>query len=213
VYISSSASPSSSLPFSLRALFSFLFPSYTLSTPTTIEQTDLAKRDERRKKESSRALICICLGGMAAEFVIFGAISPRGSDNDLRQVLEEIPKTSSASSTSFRLSSPLLKSLVALINNEDTHPHPHNTPLWIDDDTLQIISEEFQTAVKILEDHRETVALVAELLAQRLNQVVQISEVSHLFPQRPSQSPVPSPSPIPQSDAVAHTVRETIQIN
>jgi hypothetical protein len=202
VFISSShLPPGHSLLSSLKARFSFLRSSYTLSRPIATH-TDPAltshpgvNRDKERK--ASRGLICICLGGMAAEYVTYGAISPRGSDNDLRQAIEEIQKTHLHSThllelPSPLLSSPMLDSLVALINKSLCDNHSDNrTPLWIDDDSLQIISEEFQSAVLILEQHRQTIAQIASHLEERVNEIVDVSEVSHLFPLKLSSLPVP----------------------
>ena len=49
---------------------------------------------------NSHVWISICLGGLVAEYLIFGKVSPRGSDNDFKDILEEINKIQSSSSFS-----------------------------------------------------------------------------------------------------------------
>ena len=41
-------------------------------------------------EESRRTFVAICLGGLAAEYVIYGNVSPNGSDGDFKTILENI---------------------------------------------------------------------------------------------------------------------------
>lgn len=44
------------------------------------------------QNNNNNGWISICLGGLAAEYFVFGKVSPRGSDNDLKDILDEIHK-------------------------------------------------------------------------------------------------------------------------
>jgi hypothetical protein len=209
VFVSSSNSSSteSLLISTLNSLRSFFISSsHTLSKATDEDAAILLNSSEVKSLEYSRGLLSICLGGMAAEYVIYGTISPRGSDDDLKEVLKEIHKrkdhyfppfhpfsssTSLASVSVTERAPPADSSILGAMahsirsvlrkaksetGEENAKSESSDGVLWIDDLTIQIISEEFHRAVEILRSHEKAVLAISEQLRDRMDQQVDIIE-------------------------------------
>jgi hypothetical protein len=205
VFVSTnSSSHTDSTPYLLSAWNSFrsLFTSsHTLSKATDENTAILLNSSDLKSVEYSRGLVAICLGGMAAEYVIYGTISPRGSDDDLKEVLKEIQRknnyfplsapSSSASEKDLTAGSSIIETMTRYLHSvlEKVREGEVRSDgvLWIDDIMIQIISEEFHRAVEILRKNEKAILAISESLMDRMNQHVDISET--LLPLLPPKDP------------------------
>lgn len=217
VYVSTKSHTDFTFISSVNSLRSLFTSSHTLSKATDEDTSILLNSSGSKGLEYSRGLIAICLGGLAAEYVIYGAISPRGSDDDLKEVVKEIQKKKNIflppSHSSYSISSSTnekdqtadssivgtmtryLHSVLERMGNGEGRRS--DGVLLIDDFTIQTISEEFYRAVDILKKNKKSILAISEELMDRMNQHVNISEtlLPLLPPKETSEENITEPSP------------------
>ncbi|MEO6347134.1 MAG: ATP-dependent zinc metalloprotease FtsH [Aquaticitalea sp.] len=110
--------------------------------------------------------MCAALGGRAAEKVIFGKIST-GALSDL----EKVTKQARAMVTIYGLSEKVgnLTYYDSSGQNEYgfTKPYSEQTAELIDNEISNIIEEQYQRAIKLLEEHKDKLTLLAEVLLEK----------------------------------------------
>ena len=109
--------------------------------------------------------MCAALGGRAAEQIIFGKIST-GALSDL----EKVTKQARAMVTVYGLNEKIGNLTYYDPTGEEygfTKPYSEKTAQVIDEEINRIIEEQYQRAISILQENREKLTILAELLLER----------------------------------------------
>ena len=126
--------------------------------------------------------MCAALGGRAAEKVIFNKIST-GALSDL----EKVTKQARAMVTIYGLSDKVgnLTYYDSSGQNEYgfTKPYSERTAELIDKEISDIIEEQYQRAIKILEDNKDKLTKLAEVLLEK--EVIFKDNLEKIFGKRP----------------------------
>ncbi len=138
--------------------------------------------------------MCATLGGRAAEKVIFNEIST-GALSDL----EKVTKQARAMVTVYGLNEKIgnLTYYDSSGQNEYgfTKPYSEQTSELIDKEISNIIEEQYQRAIKLLENHKDKLTELAEVLLEK--EVIFKDNLEKIFGQRPfdkKESPIIEPS-------------------
>lgn len=128
--------------------------------------------------------MCATLGGRAAEQLVFGKVST-GALNDL----ERVTKSAYAIVSYYGMSSEVgnvsyYDSTGA--NNGFTKPYSEKTSELIDREVKNMISEQYERALKLLSDNKEKHAQLANLLVER--EVIFTDDMMDIFGERPWKS-------------------------
>lgn len=133
-------------------------------------------------KEEILDEICATLGGRAAEELCVGRIST-GAMNDLEKVTKR-----SYGMIAYAGMSESLPNL-CYYNNEEyqfSRPYSEHTAELIDLEVKKLIAEQYDRAKRILEEHKEGHAQLAQLLIER--EVIYAEDVENIFGKRPWMS-------------------------
>ena len=126
--------------------------------------------------------MCAALGGRAAEKVIFDQIST-GALSDL----EKVTKQARAMVTVYGLSDKIgnLTYYDSSGQNEYgfTKPYSENTAILIDKEISDIIEKQYQRAIKLLEEHKDKLIELAEVLLEK--EVIFKDNLEKIFGKRP----------------------------
>lgn len=130
-------------------------------------------------KEEMLDEMCATLGGRAAEELFTGRIST-GAMNDLERVTK-----SAYGMIAFAGMSDKLPNICYYNNNEYSFQRPYSetTAKIMDDEVLKMINEQYERAKRILTEHKEGHAKLADLLVNR--EVIFAEDVEKIFGKRP----------------------------
>ncbi|MBR1446385.1 MAG: cell division protein FtsH, partial [Alloprevotella sp.] len=133
-------------------------------------------------KEQMLDEICATLGGRAAEELFTGHIST-GALNDLETVTKR-----SYGMVAYLGMSDALPNVCYYTNQENyfTKPYSDQTAQRIDAEVQKLIAEQYERAKKLLADHREGHAQIAQLLVER--EVIFREDVERILGPRPWMS-------------------------
>jgi len=130
-------------------------------------------------KEAMLDEMCSLLGGRAAEELFIGSIST-GAMNDLERTTKQ-----AYGMIAFAGMSDKLPNLCYYNNSEYQFQKPYSetTAKIMDDEVLRMINEQYDRAKKILTEHKEGHAQLAQLLIDR--EVIFAEDVERIFGKRP----------------------------
>ncbi|MDO4955560.1 MAG: ATP-dependent zinc metalloprotease FtsH [Bacteroidales bacterium] len=130
-------------------------------------------------KEQMLDEMCATLGGRAAEELFIGHIST-GAMNDLERVTKQ-----SYSMIAYAGMSDSLPNLCYYNNSEYSFskPYSESTAQLIDEEVKKMISEQYQRAKEVLDEHKDGHALLAQILMER--EVIFAEDVEKIFGKRP----------------------------
>jgi cell division protease FtsH len=133
-------------------------------------------------KEAMLDEMCSLLGGRAAEELFIGHIST-GAMNDLERTTKQ-----AYGMVAYAGMSDKLPNLCYYNQQEYTFQKPYSetTAKIMDDEVLKMVNEQYERAKKILEEHKEGHAQLAQLLVDR--EVIFADDVEKIFGKRPWQS-------------------------
>ena len=130
-------------------------------------------------KEAMLDEMCSLLGGRAAEELFIGTIST-GAMNDLERTTKQAYGMIAFAGMSEKLPN------ICYYNNQEyqfQRPYSETTAKIMDDEVLRIINEQYERAKKILSEHAEGHARLAQLLIER--EVIFAEDVEKIFGKRP----------------------------
>ena len=130
-------------------------------------------------KEAMLDEMCSLLGGRAAEELFIGHIST-GAMNDLERTTKQ-----AYGMVAYAGMSDKLPNLCYYNQQEYTFQKPYSetTAKIMDDEVLKMVNEQYERAKKILEEHKEGHAQLAQLLVER--EVIFAEDVERIFGKRP----------------------------
>ena len=133
-------------------------------------------------KEAMLDEMCSLLGGRAAEELFIGHIST-GAMNDLERTTKQ-----AYGMVAFAGMSEKLPNLCYYNQQEYSFQKPYSetTAKLMDEEVLKMVNEQYERAKKILEEHKEGHAQLAQLLVER--EVIFADDVEKIFGKRPWQS-------------------------
>ena len=133
-------------------------------------------------KEAMLDEMCSLLGGRAAEELFIGHIST-GAMNDLERTTKQ-----AYGMVAYAGMSDKLPNLCYYNQQEYTFQKPYSetTAKIMDDEVLKMVNEQYERAKKILEEHKDGHAQLAQLLVER--EVIFADDVEKIFGKRPWQS-------------------------
>lgn len=130
-------------------------------------------------KEAMLDELCTLLGGRASEQLFTGHIST-GAMNDLERATKSAFAMVAYAGMSDKLPN------ICYYNNEEyqfQRPYSETTAKIVDDEVLRLINEQYDRAIKMLEEHKDGVLELAELLITR--EVIYAEDVERIFGKRP----------------------------
>jgi len=130
-------------------------------------------------KEAMLDEMCSLLGGRAAEELFVGHIST-GAMNDLERTTKQAYGMIAYAGMGEKLPN------ICYYNNVEyqfQRPYSETTAKLIDDEVLKMINEQYERAKKILTEHAEGHAKLAQLLVER--EVIFAEDVENIFGKRP----------------------------
>jgi len=134
-------------------------------------------------KEQLFDMTCMTLGGRAAEQVLLGKIST-GAQNDL----EKVTKMTYAQVAVYGFSEKV--GLLSFPPREDsyemTKPYSSKTGALIDGEVREWVAKAYNHTIKLIEEHKEQVAQIAELLLQK--EVLHQDDLLKVLGERPFKS-------------------------
>ena len=133
-------------------------------------------------KEAMLDEMCSLLGGRAAEELFIGHIST-GAMNDLERTTKQ-----AYGMVAFAGMSDKLPNLCYYNQQEYSFqkPYSESTAKLMDEEVLKMVNEQYERAKKILSEHKEGHAQLAQLLVER--EVIFADDVEKIFGKRPWQS-------------------------
>ena len=140
---------------------------------------------EERVLQTKEALLdemCSLLGGRAAEELFIGHIST-GAMNDLERTTKQAYGMVAYAGMSDKLPN------LCYYNNAEyqfQRPYSETTAKIMDDEVLKMVSEQYERAKRILTEHKDGHAQLAQLLVER--EVIFAEDVEKIFGPRPWQS-------------------------
>ena len=130
-------------------------------------------------KEAMLDEMCSLLGGRAAEDLFIGSIST-GAMNDLERTTKQAYGMIAYAGMSDKLPN------ICYYNNAEyqfQRPYSETTAKIMDDEVLKMINEQYERAKRILTEHKEGHAQLAQLLVER--EVIFAEDVEKIFGKRP----------------------------
>ncbi|KAI5665989.1 hypothetical protein M9H77_15842 [Catharanthus roseus] len=132
-------------------------------------------------KEQLFDMTCMTLGGRAAEQVLLGKIST-GAQNDL----EKVTKMTYAQVAIYGFSEKVGLLSFPQNENEMSKPYSSKTAAIIDGEVREWVAKAYEQTVQLIEDHKEQVAQIAELLLQK--EVLHQDDLVQVLGERPFKS-------------------------
>ena len=123
--------------------------------------------------------MCSLLGGRAAEELFIGTIST-GAMNDLERTTKQAYGMIAYAGMSEKLPN------ICYYSNQEyqfQRPYSETTAKIMDDEVLRMINEQYERAKRILTEHKEGHAQLAQLLVDR--EVIFAEDVEKIFGKRP----------------------------
>ena len=133
-------------------------------------------------KEAMLDEMCSLLGGRAAEELFIGHIST-GAMNDLERTTKQAYGMVAYAGMSDKLPN------LCYYNQQEysfQKPYSETTAKLMDEEVLKMVNEQYERAKKILSEHKEGHAQLAQLLVER--EVIFADDVEQIFGKRPWQS-------------------------
>ncbi|KAJ8533193.1 hypothetical protein K7X08_016082 [Anisodus acutangulus] len=134
-------------------------------------------------KEQLFDMTCMTLGGRAAEQVLLGRIST-GAQNDL----EKVTKMTYAQVAVYGFSEKV--GLLSFPQRDDgfemSKPYSNKTAAIIDGEVREWVGKAYEKTVQVIEEHREQVAQIAELLLEK--EVLHQDDLVKVLGERPFQA-------------------------
>ncbi|XP_019187717.1 PREDICTED: ATP-dependent zinc metalloprotease FTSH 10, mitochondrial-like [Ipomoea nil] len=138
-------------------------------------------------KEQLFDMTCMTLGGRASEQVMLGKIST-GAQNDL----EKVTKMTYAQVAVYGFSDKV--GLLSFPPNENafemSKPYSNKTAAIIDNEVREWIAKAYECTVQLIEEHKEHVAQIAELLLEK--EVLHQEDLVRVLGERPFKSSEPT---------------------
>nr|GMD43447.1 ATP-dependent zinc metalloprotease FTSH 10, mitochondrial-like [Ipomoea batatas] len=138
-------------------------------------------------KEQLFDMTCMTLGGRAAEQVLLGKIST-GAQNDL----EKVTKMTYAQVAVYGFSDKV--GLLSFPPNDNafemSKPYSNKTAAIIDNEVREWIAKAYECTVQLIEEHKENVAQIAELLLEK--EVLHQEDLVRVLGDRPFKSSEPT---------------------
>ncbi|KAF3644475.1 ATP-dependent zinc metalloprotease FTSH 3, mitochondrial [Capsicum annuum] len=138
-------------------------------------------------KEQLFDVTCMTLGGRAAEQVLIGKIST-GAQNDL----EKVTKMTYAQVAVYGFSDKV--GLLSFPQRDDgfemSKPYSSKTAAIIDNEVREWVSKAYERTVQLIEEHKEHVAQIAELLLEK--EVLHQDDLVRVLGERPFKSHEPT---------------------
>jgi cell division protease FtsH len=137
---------------------------------------------EERVMQTKEAMLdemCSLLGGRAAEELFIGSIST-GAMNDLERTTKQAYGMVAYAGMSDKLPN------LCYYNQQEysfQKPYSEATAKLLDEEVLKMVNEQYDRAKKILEEHKEGHAKLAQLLVER--EVIFADDVENIFGKRP----------------------------
>ena len=137
---------------------------------------------EERVLQTKDAMLdemCSLLGGRAAEELFIGSVST-GAMNDLERVTKQAYGMIAYAGMSDKLPN------ICYYSNQEyqfQRPYSETTAKIMDDEVLRMINEQYERAKRILTEHKEGHAQLAQLLVDR--EVIFAEDVEKIFGKRP----------------------------
>ena len=135
--------------------------------------------EERVLQTKDAMLMCSLLGGRAAEELFIGTIST-GAMNDLERTTKQAYGMIAYAGMSEKLPN------ICYYSNQEyqfQRPYSETTAKIMDDEVLRMINEQYERAKRILTEHKEGHAQLAQLLVDR--EVIFAEDVEKIFGKRP----------------------------
>ncbi|KAL5740583.1 hypothetical protein ACOSP7_029469 [Xanthoceras sorbifolium] len=138
-------------------------------------------------KEQLFDMTCMTLGGRASEQVLLGKIST-GAQNDL----EKVTKMTYAQVAVYGFSDKV--GLLSFPQREDTYemtkPYSSKTGAIIDNEVRELVAKAYDHTIKLIEEHKEQVAQIAELLLEK--EVLHQEDLVRVLGERPFKTAEPT---------------------
>lgn len=125
--------------------------------------------------------LCATLGGRAAEQVIFNEVST-GALDDLEKVTKQAYSMVAKFGLSDRLGNLSFYDSTGMYDNSFQRPYSESTALLIDNEVQRIISEAFERAKLILQEHKGQLITLSELLLKK--EVIYKDEIETILGKR-----------------------------
>ncbi|WP_299115167.1 ATP-dependent zinc metalloprotease FtsH [uncultured Winogradskyella sp.] len=126
--------------------------------------------------------MCATMGGRAAEKVIFDKIST-GALSDLEKVTKQARGMVTVYGLSDKIGNLTYYDSSGQQNNGFTKPYSEETAVLIDKEISSIIEEQYQRAIKILEDNKDKLTELADVLLEK--EVIFKDNLEKIFGKRP----------------------------
>ncbi len=149
--------------------------------------------EERQIVDTDQMLdeMCATLAGRAAEKVMFNKIST-GALNDLEKVTRQAKAIVSVYGLNQKIGNITYYDSSGQSEYNFTKPYSESTAEVIDREISKIIEEQYQRAIKILEDHKQELIDLAEILIEK--EVIFEDDLKKIFGERPfKKDPVVGP--------------------
>lgn len=140
--------------------------------------------EERQIVETDQMLdeMCATLGGRAAEKVMFDKIST-GALNDLEKVTRQARAIVSIYGLNDKIGNITYYDSSGQNEYGFTKPYSERTAQTIDEEISKIIEKQYKRAIKILEDHKNKLIELAEILTEK--EVIFEGDLKKIFGERP----------------------------
>ncbi len=140
--------------------------------------------EERQIVETDQMLdeMCATLGGRAAEKVMFDRIST-GALNDLEKVTRQARAIVSIYGLNDKIGNITYYDSSGQNEYGFTKPYSESTAQTIDEEISKIIENQYQRAIKILEDNKDKLIELAEILTEK--EVIFEGDLQKIFGERP----------------------------
>ena len=130
--------------------------------------------------------MCATMGGRAAEKVIFGKIST-GALSDLEKVTKQAKAIVTIYGLNDKIGNLTYYDSSGQSDYNFTKPYSDKTSELIDEEISKIIEEQYQRAIKILEENKDQLTELAELLLEK--EVIFKDNLVEIFGERPFKKP------------------------
>lgn len=130
--------------------------------------------------------MCATMGGRAAEKVIFNKIST-GALSDLEKVTKQAKAMVTVYGLNDKIGNLTYYDSSGQSDYNFTKPYSDKTSELIDEEISKIIEEQYKRAIQILNDHKEELTKLAELLLEK--EVIFKDDLVDIFGERPFKKP------------------------